>query len=165
MSEPDDPTRTVNLTAEIVVAFLTKNAVGIKELPQLILEVYNALETTANGPSQPELKPLTPAVPVRRSVTPDQIVCLECGKGYKSLKRHLSSHHELTPDDYRQRWRLPANYPIVAPNYSHTRSDIAKHLGLGQQRQKIEVPSQASQKAPATKKTSRRKPKTAEPVG
>jgi predicted transcriptional regulator len=103
-------------------------------LPNLIAEVHRALNSTHAGGSELEQEPLTPAVNPKRSVFPDYIVCLEDGKKFKSLKRHLRTHHEMSPEEYRQKWSLSADYPIVAPNYAAARSALAKKMGLGQQR-------------------------------
>jgi predicted transcriptional regulator len=121
----------VELTAEIVSAYVSNNDVRPGELPTLIAEVHSALVRAPQGPAQPEPQPQTPAVSVRRSVTPDYIFCLEDGKGFKSLRRHLQSEHGMTPDEYRAKWGLRKDYPMVAPNYSESRSALAKTLGLG----------------------------------
>jgi predicted transcriptional regulator len=120
-------------TAEIVAAYLGRNTVMAKDVPALIAEVYQSL--TALGPSSSgELQttgPLEPAVPIRRSVTKDFVTCLECGAKGSMLKRHLQTAHNLTPESYRQRWHLPVDYPMVAPNYAARRSELAKAAGLG----------------------------------
>jgi predicted transcriptional regulator len=122
----------VELTAEIVAAYVGNNAVTATDLPNLINQVHKAIAGAvidADKPEQPELKP---AVSIRRSVTPDHIICLEDGKKFKSLKRHLRTHYDLSPDDYREKWGLPRDYPMVAPNYAAARSQLAKKMGLGQ---------------------------------
>lgn len=159
MSEPDGPARFVDLAAEIVAAYVANNSVRSDELAQLISDVHRAVAATVNGPAEPVPEPLKSAVSVRKSVAPDRLVCLDCGKAYKSLKRHLQSYHELTPAAYRERWSLPSDYPMVAPNYSNARSELAKRAGLGQQRQKPEAPSAPT--APEKKATRGRKPKAA----
>jgi predicted transcriptional regulator len=125
----------VGLAADIVAAYVGNNAVPASELPALISSIHKALAGSANGISenlsQEELKP---AVSVRKSVTPDHNVCLEDGKKFKSLKQHLRSHHVLTPEQYRQRWSLGGNYPMVAPNYAEARAKLARAAGLGQKR-------------------------------
>ena len=123
----------ITLTGQIVSAFVSKNSVQASDLPALISVVYQALKS-AGQPSvaQPEAPTdLKPAVPIKKSVTADYIVCLEDGKKLKMLKRHLSSSYNMTPDEYRARWGLPADYPMVAPNYAKSRSDLALKLGLG----------------------------------
>ena len=106
------------------------------DLPTLIAEVHRALSSTHSGTSEPEPEPLKPAVNPKRSVFPDYIVCLEDGKKFKSLKRHLRTHYDLSPEEYRDKWSLPADYPMVAPNYAAARSALAKKMGLGQQRRR-----------------------------
>ncbi len=121
----------IELSSEIVAAYVGHNALSASDLPKLITDVYQALRTLGTGVAASELEPPKPAVNVRRSVTPDYIVCLEDGKKFKSLKRHLMTHHQLTPQQYREKWGLPADYPMVAPTYSATRSSLAKTSGLG----------------------------------
>lgn len=117
------------LTAEIVAAHVGNNSVPVNELPQLIADVHRALSNVGSQPAQPE-RP-TPAVPVKKSVTPDYIICLEDGKKLKMLKRHLKTAYNMTPEEYRDRWGLAADYPMVAPNYAEHRSSLAKKIGLG----------------------------------
>jgi MucR family transcriptional regulator, transcriptional regulator of exopolysaccharide biosynthesis len=126
----------VELAAEIVSAYVVKNSVRPADLPNLIAEVHRALTTTHAGTIEPEPEPLNPAVNPKRSVFPDYIVCLEDGMKFKSLKRHLRTHHERSPEEYRERWSLPRDYPMVAPNYAAARSALAKKMGLGQQRRR-----------------------------
>ncbi len=124
----------VELAAEIVAAYVGNNAVPSNELPALIKDVYGALADAVGGGESAqaeEPEPAKPAVPKSRSVTDDYIVCLECGGKFKSLRRHLSSRHGLTPEEYRARWNLPADYPMVAKNYHEARSKLAKTMGLG----------------------------------
>ncbi len=111
------------------------------ELPQLIADVHGALQKTVAGEAEPEPEPLKPAVPIKKSITPDFLICLEDGKQFKSLKRHLRTHYDLSPEDYRQRWGLPSDYPMVAPNYAAARSELAKRMGLGQQRKAAAKPA------------------------
>jgi predicted transcriptional regulator len=124
------------LTADIVAAFVARNTVPACELRSLITDVYRALSETASttGPEpRPDSAP-RPAVPVRRSVHNEFIVCLEDGKRFKSLKRHLRTHYNLSPEQYREKWGLAADYPMVAPNYAAARSRLAKKIGLGRQK-------------------------------
>src|SRR5687768_9414197 len=108
----------IELSSEIVAAYVGHNALSPTDLPKLIGEVYAALKGLGAAPQPSEAEAPKPAVPVRRSVTPDYLICLEDGKKFKSLKRHLMTHHSLTPQQYRERWGLPSDYPMVAPNYS-----------------------------------------------
>ncbi len=124
----------VELTADIVSAYVSNNAVVSADLPTLINETYDALSKAAAKASQPVTEELNPAVPIKKSIMPDYIVCLEDGKKFKSLKRHLRTHYELTPEEYREKWSLPHDYPMVAPNYAAARSALAKKMGLGQRR-------------------------------
>jgi predicted transcriptional regulator len=130
------PSDLVALTAEIVSAYVGKNNLPTSELPSLIHDVHAALNRAARGGTMVESDELKPAVPVKRSVTPDHIVCLEDGKKFKSLKRHLRTHYKLSPDEYRAKWNLPHDYPMVAPNYASARSQLAKKMGLGTRREK-----------------------------
>ncbi len=127
----------VELAADIVAAFVANNDVTTSDLPGVIASVYSSLTKLGGEPESPPAAPLVPAVPIRKSVTPDAIICLEDGKSFKSLKRHLSSRFNLTPEQYRTKWGLPADYPMVAPAYAEARSALAKSMGLGQQRKKI----------------------------
>jgi len=122
----------IDLAADIVAAYVSKNTVSASELPALIKEVHSALQRVANEPAEAQEEPLKPAVPVRKSITPDYVICLEDGKKFKSLKRHLRTHYDLSPEEYREKWGLPHDYPMVAPNYARARSDLAKRMGLGQ---------------------------------
>jgi predicted transcriptional regulator len=127
----DEADDLVQLTADIVSAYVTNNAIDSGQLSKLIEEVHLALVRAPQAASQPEEKPLVPAVAVRKSVTPDYIVSLEDGRKFKSLKRHLAGTYGMTPDEYRAKWGLPRDYPMVAPNYAKARSDLAKRMGLG----------------------------------
>lgn len=134
----------IELTADVVSAYVSNNPVPVGELPALIGQVHAALKGTAGaGVSAEEPEVRKPPVSIRKSVTPDYIICLEDGKKFKSLKRHLSTHYGLTPEDYRAKWGLPADYPMVAPNYAATRSALAKTMGLGRK------PAEQEQSAPA----------------
>lgn len=127
----------VGLAADIVSAYVSENSVPISELPALIGNVHLALSRLGSAPEPLQAELPTPAVSVKKSLTPDFIVCLEDGKKFKSLKRHLRTAYNLTPDQYRARWSLPHDYPMVAPNYAAARSELAKNMGLGQQRRKV----------------------------
>ena len=126
----------IELTASIVSAYVSNNSVPSADLPTLIAEVHRALSSTQQGVVKTEPEPLKPAVNPKKSVFPDYIVCLEDGKKFKSLKRHLRTHYDLSPEEYREKWGLPADYPMVAPNYAAARSALAKKMGLGQQRRR-----------------------------
>ena len=123
----------IELASDIVSAFVAKNAVAPSELPALIHSVHSALQGAANGGAKPA-EPPTPAVAVKKSITPDYLISLEDGRRYKSLKRHLRTSYGMTPEEYRAKWGLPADYPMVAPNYAKRRSELAKSMGLGQKR-------------------------------
>jgi predicted transcriptional regulator len=131
-----DKSEVVELTADIVAAYVGNNAVPTTELPNLISDVFNALANAMAGTAEKETVEEKPAVPVRRSVTPDAVICLEDGKKFKSLKRHLRTHHNMTPEEYREKWGLGTDYPMVAPNYAEARSSLAKKMGLGQRRRR-----------------------------
>jgi predicted transcriptional regulator len=137
---------TIELTTDIVAAYVSNNTVAVTELPDLIRSVQEALTTAAAGPVEEPKEELKPAVPIRRSVTPDYIICLEDGKKFKSLKRHLRTHYDLSPNEYRQRWGLGPDYPMVAPNYAAARSALAKSMGLGRKT------AEAAKKARARKR-------------
>jgi len=130
MPDQAKPSELLALTTNIVAAHVANNSVALADLPRLIREVHETLAAVGGGaPREPE-RP-TPAVPVRKSVTPDFIVCLEDGKKLKMLKRHLKTAYNMTPEEYRDRWGLAADYPMVAPNYAKQRSKLAKQIGLG----------------------------------
>lgn len=126
----------VEKTTRIVEAFVASNQVEIKELPNLIGEVHAALAKIASDAPAPERVAQKPAVDPRKSVMPDYIVCLEDGKEFKSLKRHLRTQYSLSPEEYREKWNLPHDYPMVAPNYARARSELAKKMGLGTRRER-----------------------------
>jgi predicted transcriptional regulator len=121
----------IELSTEIVCAYVSHNALSPTDLPKLIAEVHTALNGLHSSEIPEPVEELKPAVPVRKSVAPDYIICLEDGKKFKSLKRHLRTHYNMSPEEYRDKWGLPADYPMVAPNYSATRSRLAKDNGLG----------------------------------
>jgi predicted transcriptional regulator len=126
----------IKLTAEIVSAYVSNNSVPSVDLPALIGQVHSALSRVSSGQTDTSLEPPKPAVAVKKSITPDHIVCLEDGKKFKSLKRHLRTQYGMTPEQYREKWALPPDYPMVAPNYAAARSHLAKQMGLGQQRRR-----------------------------
>ena len=126
----------IELTAEIVSAYVSNNSVSAGDMPALISQVHQALVRVSGGHQEVTAEPLRPAIAVKRSITPDHIVCLEDGKKFKSLKRHLRTQYNLTPEQYREKWALPPDYPMVAPNYAAARSQLAKQMGLGQQRRR-----------------------------
>ena len=136
MSDQRDAEDTLlTLTADIVAAHVSNNSVAVNDLPNLIQNVHGALSGISGAPGAPETKP-EPKVPIRSSIKPDYIVCLEDGKKLKMLKRHLMTHYQMTPDQYRQRWGLGADYPMVAPNYAEQRRALAKSIGLGNKRRR-----------------------------
>ena len=126
----------IELTAEIVSAYVSNNTVAAVEIPGLINQVYAALSRVSGKPGEVPAEPLKPAVSVKKSITPEHIVCLEDGKKFKSLKRHLRTQYNMTPEQYREKWSLGPDYPMVAPNYAAARSQLAKQMGLGQQRRR-----------------------------
>jgi predicted transcriptional regulator len=127
-----DHEQLLTLVSEIVSAHVSNNAVPPDQLPTLIQQVFNTLATVEQRTPEPPKS--DPAVPIRQSVKPDHLVCLDCGKHFSLLKRHLMTDHNQTPEQYRQRWGLPVSYPIVAPNYAKVRSALAKKIGLGRTR-------------------------------
>ena len=129
------PETLIALTADIVAAHVSNNSVSLADLPTLIQNVHQALNDL-DGVAAPQVPQREPAVPVRASVKPDYIVCLEDGKKLKMLKRHLMTHYQMTPEQYRAKWKLPADYPMVAPNYAEQRRALAKKIGLGTQRRR-----------------------------
>ena len=132
----NDKSNLAELTADVVAAYVANNPVPANNLPTLIQDVHNALNNAAAGSIVESEPAKNPAVSVRRSVTSDHIVCLEDGLKFKSLKRHLRTYHNLTPEEYRNKWGLPADYPMVAANYSEKRAELAKKIGLGNKRRK-----------------------------
>jgi MucR family transcriptional regulator, transcriptional regulator of exopolysaccharide biosynthesis len=131
MSDNTSGSNFIELTAEIVSAYVSNNSVSASELPGLINQVHSALRGVSGGYGEAPSEPLKPAISVKRSITPDYIVCLEDGKKLKMLKRHLRTSYDMSPEQYRDRWNLPADYPMVAPNYAKQRSKLAKAIGLG----------------------------------
>ena len=126
----------IELTAAIVSAYVSNNSVQAGDLSSLISQVHSALTRVSSGHADAPNEPLKPAVSVKKSITPDHIVCLEDGKKFKSLKRHLRTQYSMTPEQYREKWSLAPDYPMVAPNYAAARSQLAKQMGLGQQRRR-----------------------------
>jgi predicted transcriptional regulator len=136
MAENSGESTYIQLTANIVSAYVSNNTVSSAEIPALIGQVHSALTRLSAGQVAAPAEALKPAVPVKRSITAEYIVCLEDGKRFKSLKRHLRSQYDMTPDQYRAKWSLAPDYPMVAPNYAAARSQLAKQMGLGQQRRR-----------------------------
>ena len=120
-----------SLTAGIVSAYVANNALAGEKIPELISSVYGALSRASRQAVEPEQVELKPAVAIKKSVTPEYIICLEDGQKFKSLKRHLKTHYDMSPEEYRVKWGLPRDYPMVAPSYAAARSDLAKNMGLG----------------------------------
>lgn len=122
----------LEMTADIVSAYVSNNTIAAETLPSLIANIHSALSQVSGGAVEPEPEPKEPAVPVRKSITPDYLICLEDGRKFKSLKRHLRTKYNMSPEEYRAKWGLAKDYPMVAPNYAKARSDLAKQMGLGQ---------------------------------
>ena len=133
MVEPmDDKSEIIEMTADIVSAYVGNNTVATADLPNLIQSIHRALTGVAAGTDTVEAAPKEPAVPLKRSITPDFLICLEDGRKLKSLKRHLRTKYNMSPEEYRAKWGLAKDYPMVAPNYAKARSELAKQMGLGQ---------------------------------
>jgi len=128
----DDKTELLEMTADIVSAYVGNNSVSATDLPGLIANIHAALSQVSTGVVEAAPEPREPAVPVRKSISPDFLICLEDGRKFKSLKRHLRTKYDMSPEEYRAKWNLPKDYPMVAPNYAKARSDLAKQMGLGQ---------------------------------
>ncbi len=128
----DEKAEIIEMTADIVSAYVGNNTVGPADLPGLIQNVHRALAGVSTGSEVVEVAPKEPAVPIKRSITPSFLICLEDGRKFKSLKRHLRTKYNLSPEDYRAKWGLPKDYPMVAPDYAKARSELAKQMGLGQ---------------------------------
>jgi predicted transcriptional regulator len=131
----ENDTATIEMTADVVAAYLTNNPVAASELPGIIQAVHQALTAAVAGPAPAAAAP-EPAVSVKKSITPDFLICLEDGRKFKSLKRHLRTKYDMSPEDYRTKWGLPKDYPMVAPAYAEKRSSLARQMGLGQQGRK-----------------------------
>lgn len=147
----------MSLTADIVTAYVSGNKMAPAELTGFISQVHAALSSTASGKSEPEPQNLEPAVPIKNSVKPDYIVCLEDGKKFKSLRRHLRSKFNISPEEYRKKWGLKHDYPMVAPAYAAQRSELAKSMGLGKLRQAAKATKASVKKGPAGKRGARKK--------
>jgi predicted transcriptional regulator len=128
----DDKAEIIEMTTDIVSAYVGNNSVAASDLPSLIQSVHKALTGVSTGVETVEAAPKEPAVSIKKSITPDYLICLEDGRKFKSLKRHLRTKYNMSPEDYRAKWGLPKDYPMVAPNYARARSDLAKQMGLGQ---------------------------------
>jgi len=128
----DDRSELLEMTADIVSAYVGNNSVSATDLPALIANIHAALSQVTGGVVEVEPEPKEPAVPVRKSISPDFLICLEDGRKFKSLKRHLRTKYDMSPEEYRAKWNLPKDYPMVAPNYAKARSELAKQMGLGQ---------------------------------
>lgn len=128
----DDKSEIIEMTTDIVSAYVGNNSVAAADLPALILSVHKALSQTSTGEEAAPPVPQEPAVSVRKSITPDYLICLEDGLKFKSLKRHLRTKYDMSPEEYRAKWGLAKDYPMVAPNYAKARSELAKQMGLGQ---------------------------------
>lgn len=124
----------IELSAEVVCAYVSHNALSPTDLPRLIADVHGALKGLGAAAAPAAVEAPKPAVPIRKSISPDYIICLEDGKKFKSLKRHLRTRYNMSPEEYRAKWGLPHDYPMVAPNYAKERSNLAKRMGLGQAR-------------------------------
>ena len=135
MANPKETNDLLELMTEIVSSHVANNTVAVQDLPELIRQVYGTLTTIDQAPSARPDRP-QPAVPLKRSVTPDFVICLEDGRKLKMLKRHLKTAYNMTPEEYRERWGLAADYPMVAPNYAKQRSNLAKKIGLGTKRRR-----------------------------
>ena len=135
MPETPKPSELLSLTSNIVAAHVSNNAVAPSDVPSLIRDVYDVLAEVGGTAPKEEERPV-PAVPIKKSITPDYLICLEDGRKLKMLKRHLKTAYDMTPDEYRERWGLRSDYPMVAPNYARQRSQLAKEIGLGRQARK-----------------------------
>ena len=137
-----DKAEIMEMTADIVASYVSNNSVAAADLQGLIQQIHKALTGVAEGaaePAPPEV--LSPAVSIRKSITPDHLICLEDGRKFKSLKRHLRTKYDLSPEAYRAKWKLPKDYPMVAPNYAEARSNLAKQMGLGQGGRRAPAPA------------------------
>jgi predicted transcriptional regulator len=144
----------LDTVAAIVSAYVSNNSVASSDLPSLIENVHQALLNVASGGApEAQAEPPTPAVSIKKSITPDHLICLDDGKKFKSLKRHLRTHYDMSPQAYREKWGLPSDYPMVAPSYAQTRSDLAKKLGLGHGRKQADAaPAVEADRKPGRKK-------------
>ena len=151
MSEPQDKSVLVEMTTDIVSAYLGQNKIAVADLPAFIKSIHGALASVAAGVPEVVAEKREPAVSIRRSITPDFLICLEDGRKFKSLKRHLRTKYELSPEDYRAKWGLPKDYPMVAPSYAAARSDLAKKMGLGAGGRQPAKPAAKTPAKPAAK--------------
>jgi predicted transcriptional regulator len=140
---PDDQLSVIEMAADIVSAYVGRNSVTTDQLPDLIRQIHSALVNVSSGAAEAPAAKQEPAVSVRRSITPDFLICLEDGRKFKSLKRHLRTKYNISPEEYRAKWGLPKDYPMVAPNYAASRSALAKSMGLGQGGRKPAAPAAA----------------------
>jgi predicted transcriptional regulator len=147
MTENEKNAGTIELTADVISAYVSNNPVPVSELPSLIAQVHQSLVGLTNGSATEPVEKLVPAVPIKKSVTPDYIVCLDDGKKFKSLKRHLKTTFGITPEEYRVKWNLPSDYPMVAPAYAAARSALAKQMGLGRKPKAPEPVKRTQKKA------------------
>ena len=167
MDIQDSTTNLSELTAEIVSAYVSNNNVRTEDLASLISNVHSALQSAPNVKAEPAPEPQQPAVPIKKSVTPDYLISLENGQKFKSLKRHLMNSYGMTPAEYRAKWGLPSDYPMVAPNYAKSRSELARSMGLGRKAaahsvsSSDEVSASAEESAPAKAAKRRGRPKVA----
>jgi predicted transcriptional regulator len=143
----NNPVSLVELSADIAAAYLSSNTLPASDVPGLIKAIYDGLQQAASGTTEPAAGKPQPAVPVKKSITPDYLVSLEDGQKYKSLKRHLRTKYGMSPEDYRAKWGLPKDYPMVAPNYAASRSALAKQMGLGRKAAKAPARGRAKAKA------------------
>ncbi len=147
MSQDDHNNAIVRLTTDVVTAYISNNPVPQPALSALISDIHASLSRLAGAVATPAEEPTKPAVSIKKSITDEYIICLDDGKKFKSLKRHLSTHYGMTPDEYRAKWGLPADYPMVAPAYAATRSAMAKKMGLGRKADEKAKPAKRSRKA------------------
>ena len=157
MNDNREPQEHLALTTEIVASFVGNNAVAMSDLPALIASVFQALRGTGQAGPEKTAETLTPAVPIRKSVQQNFIVCLEDGKKLKMLKRHLATRYNMTPEDYRRRWGLPKDYPMVAPAYAAQRSELARKIGLGRKPAAPAAPEPAAAKAATPRRVAGRR--------
>ena len=141
----------LRMTADVVAAYVSNNPLPTAQLAEVINAVYGSLRALEGHVAEPQPEPLKPAVPIRKSITPDYLICLEDGKKLKMLKRHLRSTYNMTPDEYRSKWGLPPDYPMVAPHYAEQRSEFAKRIGLGRGTGRTAARKAASASASAKK--------------
>ena len=150
MDEADSKSQVIAMTADIVSAFVANNSVAANDLPNLIKATHSALAGISIGEiPQASAEKQEPAVSIRKSISPDFLICLEDGRKFKSLRRHLRTKYNLSPEEYRAKWGLPKDYPMVAPNYAKARSDLAKSMGLGQGGRQAKAPAKGRAKAAA----------------